>query len=41
MLLGSLMRRGMLDELCLTIAPYLVGGQAPASRRVPVTRSRP
>ncbi|WP_301150293.1 pyrimidine reductase family protein [Mycobacterium simiae] len=29
MLLGSLMRRGMLDELCLTIAPYLVGGQAP------------
>ncbi len=28
MLLGSLIDRGMLDELCLTIAPYIVGGQA-------------
>ena len=27
-LLDSLMDRDMLDELCLTIAPYLVGGQA-------------
>lgn len=27
-LLDSLMRRDMLDELCLTIAPCLVGGQA-------------
>jgi riboflavin biosynthesis pyrimidine reductase len=27
-LLDSLMRRDLLDELCLTIAPYLVGGQA-------------
>lgn len=27
-LLNSLMDRDMLDELCLTIAPYLVGGQA-------------
>jgi len=29
MLLGSLIQRDMLDELCLTIAPYVVGGQAP------------
>ncbi|MCA2265152.1 hypothetical protein A5626_01565 [Mycobacterium marseillense] len=28
MLLGSLIERDMLDELCLTIAPYIVGGQA-------------
>ncbi|MEE3750123.1 pyrimidine reductase family protein [Mycobacterium intracellulare] len=28
MLLGTLIERDMLDELCLTIAPYLVGGQA-------------
>ncbi|OBJ17200.1 hypothetical protein A5621_26110 [Mycobacterium colombiense] len=28
-LLDSLMQRDMLDELCLTIAPCLVGGQAP------------
>ncbi|OIN80614.1 pyrimidine reductase family protein [Mycobacterium malmoense] len=28
MLLGSLVERDMLDELCLTIAPYLVGGLA-------------
>jgi len=28
MLLGSFMQRDMLDELCLTIAPYVVGGQA-------------
>lgn len=28
MLLGSLMQRDMLDELCLTIAPYVVGGLA-------------
>lgn len=28
MLLGSLIDRDMLDELCLTIAPYIVGGQA-------------
>lgn len=28
MLLGSLIDRDMLDELCLTIAPYVVGGQA-------------
>ena len=28
MLLGSFVQRGMLDELCLTIAPYLVGGLA-------------
>ncbi|OBB90684.1 pyrimidine reductase family protein [Mycobacterium sp. 852002-40037_SCH5390672] len=28
-LLDSLIGRDMLDELCLTIAPYLVGGQAP------------
>jgi riboflavin biosynthesis pyrimidine reductase len=28
-LLGSFVERGMLDELCLTISPYLVGGQAP------------
>jgi riboflavin biosynthesis pyrimidine reductase len=27
-LLDSLMQRDLLDELCLTIAPYLVGGQA-------------
>ncbi|WP_144206377.1 pyrimidine reductase family protein [Mycobacterium tilburgii] len=27
-LLGSLMQRGLLDELCLTIAPYVVGGPA-------------
>jgi riboflavin biosynthesis pyrimidine reductase len=27
-LLGSFVQRGMLDELCLTIAPYLVGGLA-------------
>jgi riboflavin biosynthesis pyrimidine reductase len=27
-LLDSLMDRDMLDELCLTIAPYIVGGQA-------------
>ena len=27
-LLGSLVQRGMLDELCLTIAPYVVGGLA-------------
>ena len=29
MLLGSFVQRGMLDELCLTIAPCLVGGLAP------------
>lgn len=28
MLLGSLIDRDMLGELCLTIAPYIVGGQA-------------
>lgn len=28
MLLGSFVQRGLLDELCLTIAPYLVGGLA-------------
>ena len=28
MLLGSFIQRGMLDELCLTIAPCLVGGLA-------------
>jgi riboflavin biosynthesis pyrimidine reductase len=28
MLLGSFMQRDMLDELCLTIAPYVVGGLA-------------
>jgi riboflavin biosynthesis pyrimidine reductase len=28
MLLGSFVQRGMLDELCLTIAPCLVGGLA-------------
>ncbi|BBZ48486.1 pyrimidine reductase family protein [Mycobacterium heidelbergense] len=28
MLLGSFVERDMLDELCLTIAPYLVGGLA-------------
>jgi riboflavin biosynthesis pyrimidine reductase len=28
MLLGSFMQRHLLDELCLTIAPYLVGGLA-------------
>ncbi|MCV7408809.1 hypothetical protein AWC05_07570 [Mycobacterium florentinum] len=28
MLLGALMQRDMLDELCLTIAPYVVGGLA-------------
>ncbi|UXA08862.1 pyrimidine reductase family protein [Mycobacterium sp. SMC-2] len=28
MLLDSLIRRDMLDELCLTIAPYIVGGLA-------------
>jgi riboflavin biosynthesis pyrimidine reductase len=28
MLLGSLMQRDLLDELCLTIAPYVVGGLA-------------
>ena len=27
-LFGSFVERGMLDELCLTIAPYVVGGQA-------------
>lgn len=27
-LLGSFVERGLLDELCLTIAPYLVGGLA-------------
>lgn len=27
-LLGSFVERNMLDELCLTIAPYLVGGMA-------------
>jgi 5-amino-6-(5-phosphoribosylamino)uracil reductase len=27
-LLGTFVQRGMLDELCLTIAPYLVGGMA-------------
>ncbi len=27
-LLGSLIQRDMLDELCLTIAPYIVGGLA-------------
>lgn len=27
-LLGALVERDMLDELCLTIAPYLVGGEA-------------
>jgi 5-amino-6-(5-phosphoribosylamino)uracil reductase len=26
MLLGAFIQRDMLDELCLTIAPYLVGG---------------
>ncbi len=29
MLLGAFIERDMLDELCLTIAPYLVGGLAP------------
>lgn len=28
-LLGSFIERDVLDELCLTVAPYLVGGQAP------------
>jgi riboflavin biosynthesis pyrimidine reductase len=28
MLLGAFIERGLLDELCLTIAPYLVGGLA-------------
>ncbi|MBW0014839.1 pyrimidine reductase family protein [Mycobacterium sp.] len=28
MLLGAFIQRDMLDELCLTIAPYLVGGHA-------------
>jgi riboflavin biosynthesis pyrimidine reductase len=28
MLFGAFVQRGMLDELCLTIAPYLVGGLA-------------
>lgn len=28
MLLGSLIEHGLLDELCLTVAPYLVGGLA-------------
>jgi riboflavin biosynthesis pyrimidine reductase len=28
MLLGALIQRDLLDELCLTIAPYLVGGLA-------------
>ena len=28
-LLGSLMARQLLDELCLTIAPIMVGGKAP------------
>lgn len=28
MLLGAFVDRGLLDELCLTIAPYLVGGLA-------------
>jgi riboflavin biosynthesis pyrimidine reductase len=28
MLLGSLIEHDMLDELCLTIAPYVVGGLA-------------
>lgn len=28
-LLASLVGRDMLDELCLTVAPYIVGGQAP------------
>ena len=28
-LLGSFIERGLLDELCLTIAPLLVGGAAP------------
>ena len=28
MLFGSFVERGLLDELCLTIAPSLVGGQA-------------
>ena len=28
-LLGSLIEAGLLDELCLTIAPLLVGGSAP------------
>jgi riboflavin biosynthesis pyrimidine reductase len=27
-LLGAFVQRGMLDELCLTVAPYLVGGLA-------------
>ena len=27
-LLGSFMQRDLLDELCLTIAPYIVGGLA-------------
>ena len=28
MLLGSFIQRDLLDELCLTIAPYVVGGLA-------------
>jgi riboflavin biosynthesis pyrimidine reductase len=28
MLLGAFVQRDLLDELCLTIAPYLVGGLA-------------
>lgn len=28
MLLGAFVQRGLLDELCLTIAPYVVGGLA-------------
>lgn len=31
MLLGSFIDRGLLDELCLTVAPYVVGG---AARRI-------
>lgn len=42
-LLDSLIQRDMLDELCLTIAPYLVGGLAPRIARGPgqlLTRMR-
>jgi 5-amino-6-(5-phosphoribosylamino)uracil reductase len=28
-LLSSFIERGLLDELCLTVAPCVVGGQAP------------
>jgi riboflavin biosynthesis pyrimidine reductase len=37
MLLGSLIQRDMLDELCLTIAPYLVGGP---TRRIATGQSQ-